>query len=549
MSSSHLLQCNSRLQPIEGVKPKKDLRFWLVLLSLCLTLFLSAIELTAVSTALATIVSDLQGSAFVWVGSAYALASSAILPMTGGIAQIFGRKPAVLASIGFFAVGSAICGAATSMDMLIAGRIIQGVGGGGILSFSAIVLADLVSLEERGLYGGIFGLTWSVAASMGPVVGGSLANAGQWRWLFYLNLPLCGFSAALAVTYINLPTPLGTLQEKLARMDWVGNFIIITSASSATFALTQGGVDAPWSSARILAPLIVGVVGMMVFMAYEALCAKNPLVPFYILANRTSFSGYVQTFLLPVTTLAAIYYVPVYFQACKSASAVHAGVLMLGLASIAPAAVIGGTSVKIFQRYRPQIWVGWALQIIGLGLLTLVNLETTVGTAVGFCVIYGCGAGINYATQVYPVQAPLPISANAHALSFHAFMRAFAGVWGVTLGGAILQNELHHRLPEAFLSEFPQGVAIVYSVIPRIGDLPQPLKDQVKQAFIDSLKKIWIALAVISAFGLFISLFMRGLPLHKVTDESWAPMEKDEGSEVNNKGIDPKVESSDEPLP
>lgn len=144
--------------PQEESRPKRGLRFWLIMLSLCLTLSLSALELTAVSTALPTIVSALNGADFVWVGVAYALASSAILPMTGGIAQIFGRKPAVLGAMAIFTVGSTVCGSAKSMAMLIAGRTVQGLGGGGILSFNSIILGDLVPLKERGLYAGLFGL-------------------------------------------------------------------------------------------------------------------------------------------------------------------------------------------------------------------------------------------------------------------------------------------------------------------------------------------------------------------------------------------------------
>jgi MFS family permease len=143
---------------VVGPRPK-DTRFWLIIFAVCMALFLSALELTAVSTALPTIVADLQGEHFVWVGSAYALASSAILPMTGGLAQIFGRKPSFLGGIGFFAIGSVICGAAKNMTMLIAGRTVQGLGGGGILSLSVIVIGDMVTLEERGLYaGGCFGV-------------------------------------------------------------------------------------------------------------------------------------------------------------------------------------------------------------------------------------------------------------------------------------------------------------------------------------------------------------------------------------------------------
>jgi MFS family permease len=130
-----------------------------MLLALCLALFLSALELTAVATALPTITADLHGKDFVWVGSAYALASSAILPMTGGLAQIFGRRSSVIGSILLFAIGSAICGAAQNMGMLIAGRTVQGLGGGGIMSLTTIVISDIVSLEERGLYaGGCYGL-------------------------------------------------------------------------------------------------------------------------------------------------------------------------------------------------------------------------------------------------------------------------------------------------------------------------------------------------------------------------------------------------------
>jgi len=141
-----------------NVKKRKGARFIIIMVSLCLVLFLSALEIASVAMALPTIVAELHGSSFVWVGSGYALASCAILPLMGGIAQIFGRRPAVIVSVVVFAVGSAIAGAAKSMSILILGRVIQGVGGGGIQALCNIVLGDLVSLEERGLYAGLFGL-------------------------------------------------------------------------------------------------------------------------------------------------------------------------------------------------------------------------------------------------------------------------------------------------------------------------------------------------------------------------------------------------------
>jgi MFS family permease len=147
-----------QLAPKPTNPTKRDYRFWLIILSLCLSLFLSALEFTAVSTALPTIVAALHGDNFVWVGAAYALASSAILPMTGGLAELFGRGPALLPSIALFAVGSVVCGTAHSMPPMIVGRTIQGIGSGAILSLSLIILGDLVSLEERGLFAGLYGL-------------------------------------------------------------------------------------------------------------------------------------------------------------------------------------------------------------------------------------------------------------------------------------------------------------------------------------------------------------------------------------------------------
>jgi MFS family permease len=137
---------------------KKNLKFWLIFSTMCLCLFLSALEIFTISTALPAIVNALNASQFAWVASAYALSSTAFLPLSGCLAQMFGRRSVILVTIGFFALGSGICGAATSMNMLIAGRTIQGLGGGGIHSLTGIVLADLVTLQERGVYAGLYGL-------------------------------------------------------------------------------------------------------------------------------------------------------------------------------------------------------------------------------------------------------------------------------------------------------------------------------------------------------------------------------------------------------
>ncbi|KAF9018941.1 MFS general substrate transporter [Hymenopellis radicata] len=518
---------NSSPKMEQGRAPStgKGARFWILFTSLNVTLFLSALELLAVSNALPTIAQDLKATEFAWVGSAYALSSTAFLPMTGALAEVFGRRPALMTSIVLFFIGSGICGGASSMAMMIGGRTVQGLGSGGIQALSAIILADLVSLEERGLYAACFGLTWGIANFLGPVIGGALADAGAWRWLFYLNLPIAGIACIICFIVMKLPTPPGTFYEKIIKLDWIGNFLVVSSTAACTIALTWGGVVYPWDSARIIVPLVLGCLGLVAFVIFEAKGAKYPLIPWSVISNRTSVSGFLQTFLVGVVALGVVYFTPVYFQACHLASPMRSGVLILALAALAPAAMIASAMVRKTSRYRPQMWAGWVLVLIGLGLMTTLNATTNLASAIGYLIILGIGLGFNYATTVFPVQAPLPVLLNAPALSLHMFCRTFSGVWGVTIGSAVLQNELQRRLsrtlPEFFASH-PEGVTIAYALIPSIRGMDESLRSSVQTAFAESLKVLWEVLIGIAALGWLVSLLMKGLPLHSYTDERWA---------------------------
>ncbi|KAJ3487952.1 hypothetical protein NLI96_g3174 [Meripilus lineatus] len=462
---------------------------------------------TAVSTILPTIVSSLHGRDFVWVSSAYSLASTCLIPASGGLAEVLGRRPVMLSAIGLFALGSALCGSAQNMTWLIAGRAIQGAGGGAIYSLSSIIIGDFVPLRERGTYQSTTGMVWTIAASIGPMVGGSLATKGQWRWLFYLNLPISGVAAGLVLIFLTLRTPTGTLREKLSRMDWVGNAIITGSSASCMIALTWGGIQFPWTSAHVLIPLVIGCVGITFFMVYEYISAKDPIE-----------HGHPS----PALTHAPLDFLPAYFQACFAASPIRSGVLALSLcASIGPSVVIAGASIGLTKKYRPQLWIGWVLIILGMGALSTLRADSPLSHYGVLPLIMSIGAGIVYASTYFPVLAPLPITENAHALAFFAYLRSFAAVWGITIGTAVLQNELGKRLPADILQELPGGIAAVYSVIPLINSLPDDLKSPLRVAFAGSAAVIWEVMAGIAGIGFLASLFMEALPLHTQVDEKW----------------------------
>ncbi|KAG8925554.1 hypothetical protein FRC00_003867 [Tulasnella sp. 408] len=513
-------QVGTQTTPQTSQSTPRDLRFWMVIVAMMVIEFLGAIELSSVATALPTIVGNLHGSEFSWVGAAYAL---------GGLAQIFGRRPVLLGSIGFFAFGLVVCGGASDLNMLIVGRAIQGIGGGGIMSISNIVLADLVPLIERGTFIGLFGAVWAFATAIGPPIGGAFSQK-NWRWLFYMNLPLAGFAAILAVFSLKLikgPTE-DTLRNKLRRMDFGGNAIIIVSTFIIIVALTWAGVQHPWSSAAVLAPLFTGLVGIGVFFVYEAKVPVEPVVPLKLMGNRTSLSGYASVFLHGIVSTAVIYYLPVYFQATLEQSPVKAGVSVFGNAlTMTPGAIAAGTSAAIFSVYRPQNAIGWALSAIGVGLLSLLDTHSSKAEWVGYQVIEGIGLGMLFTAPELPILAPLPVTETAHALAFFAFVRYFAQTCGVTIGAMILQNQLKKKLPRAFLEGLgSNAVEITYAAIPAIRSLEEPTKTEVKQAFAGSLRVLWLVMAGISAAGILLVLGMKELKMHEVTDEDWGLKEE-----------------------
>ncbi|TFK95533.1 major facilitator superfamily domain-containing protein [Pterulicium gracile] len=513
------------------MEAKKDFRFWMLFVSLCVACFLSALEFVAIGNALPSIVSDLSegneaaGEEFAWLGTAYTLASTAFLPFSGCVAESFGRRVAVVLFLVIFAFGSALCGAAQSMNWLIAARTVQGIGGGAIHSLATIVIADLVPLAERGTYNGFVGLTWAVAVAVGPLISGSLAANNEWRWLFYLNLPICAIALILVILFLDLPTPEGSVREKFSRMDWTGNLIIAASSTALVIGLTWGGVRYEWTSFRVLVPLILGAVGLVIFGFYEAFLAEFPIFPPSLFSNRTSASGYAQIALNMTSTVAVTYYVPVYYQACFDANAIRAGVMTLGMTvTVGVFIVIGGVSVTILRRYRPQIWFAWSMTIIGLGLATTLDEKSSVSKAVGYFTLGGTGVGALFGLIYFPVLSPLPVDKNAHALALFAFLRSFAQVWGITIGSTILSNRLIPRLPTAILenSGGAEPGALVYALIPRVRDLPQPIKDQTRRAFAESFQGVWIASVAIFGAGLAVSFFMADVPLHKHLDRKWS---------------------------
>jgi len=301
-----------------------------------------------------------------------------------------------------------------------------------------------------------------------------------------------------------------------------GNAIIVVGTSLAVIGLTWAGIRFPWGSAQVLAPLIIGLVLVGVFLFYEAKVPREPTIPWEVLNNRTGFSGYMSTLIHGITSISIIYYLPVFFQACLGASPIRSGVDLLATALVvAPFALICGIMVQVMNKYRPANIIGWIITIIGFGLLTLLKADISTGKWVGYQFVAAAGTGMIYAGTIFPILAPLPVSRTASALAFYAFVRAFAQTWGITISATILQNELKKKLPSAFVSQFPDGSEIAYAAIPLINGLEEPLRSQVRTAFAESMAVVWKTMIGISGLGVITLLGLKEIPMNTVTDEAF----------------------------
>ncbi|KAJ7166131.1 MFS multidrug transporter [Mycena filopes] len=489
-------------------------------LAIMVATFLSALDQTAVGTALPTIATaldDTEGD-YIWVGSAYAMASTAFIPLSGSLANAFGRKPIMLLCIAFFALGSALAGA--SQRMIIQPFSYLGIGGGGILALTQILVADLVPLSERGLFQGLIGVVWAFAS------GGALSSKGDktlWRWLFYLNLPLTVLAFVLVLVFLSVRRPEGSLRSKLAQVDWVGNLIVVVGTVLALIAMSWAGTRYPWRSVEVLVPFILGIVLLAAFVVYEFNVPQHPTVPRDIVGNRTSVSGLLTTAAHAVVSMSVIYYLPVLFQASFGASPIRSAVDYLpGSLLGAPSAFLAGSIVTRSKKYRPVNWAGWVIAIVAFGLFSTIRADSAVWKWVIYQILGAVGLGILFSAPIFPILAPLPQNRAGSALALFSFTRALFQTWGITISGTILQNMLQKKLPSTFIAQFPPGFEIAYAAVPLIKDLEGPLREDVERAFAESMAVIWQTMIGISGLGLLLSLLMEEVPMGTTVDENYA---------------------------
>ncbi|TEA18953.1 Efflux pump aflT [Colletotrichum sidae] len=419
-----------------------------IIISLCLAVFLVALDQTIIAPALGAITSEYGTVRDIgWYGSAYLLTTTALQPMYGTIYKLFSVKYAYLTAIAIFEIGSLLCALAPTSTAFIVGRAIAGIGTAGLFSGSIVILSYTMPLEKRPLAFGLIGGMWGVASVAGPLLGGAFTESATWRWCFYINLPIGAIAMVFVFFLLKLSrknNPEGkTLLQRLAQLDLLGTVIFIPAIICLLLALQWGGTEYPWKSATIIG-LIVGF-GLMtiIFIGIQFWQGDRGTLPPYLFKNRNVVCAMLFACFFGAAFFPLIYYLSLYFQAIQGVSAVQAGIKILPLLlATVVASMASGALISVIGYYSAIILPSLVLFTVGSGMITTFDLDTPMREWFGYQVLAGLGIGAGFQIGVLVVQTVLPLEDIPVATACVQFFQTFGGAIMIAVAQSLFQTGL-----------------------------------------------------------------------------------------------------------
>jgi EmrB/QacA subfamily drug resistance transporter len=444
----------------EPTAQEKRLTFW----ALMIVFLLSALDQTIVSTAMPTIIRELNGlNLYAWVTTSYLLTSTVMVPIWGKLGDLYGRKLILIIGIVIFVAGSWLCGISgefgdilgmDGMMQLIVFRGIQGIGGGALFTTAFATIADLFPPRERGKYAGLFGAMFGLASVIGPIVGGYFTDHGSttigglhvagWRWCFYINLPTSVL--ALAMIWFKMPNLGHTGGGKI---DWLGGILVVLSIGALMLALTWGN-EHGWTAPDVLGLFAFSLVTGIAFLAVEH-WHKEPILPLSLFKIPAFTTTTIASFIISMAFMGTIVYLPLFLQIGLGIQATNSGMLLLPLMlGLILSATLSGRIVTKTGKYKGLMFFAVGMQMAGIYLMSRLNSESQQWDVVWRLFIVGVGLGPSQSLFNMVSQSAAPMKQVGVATSTGMFLRQCGGMIGVSILGAMLMSKLSESLSKQF---------------------------------------------------------------------------------------------------
>lgn len=531
-------------QPI-GLRSLPRREIIITLTGVMLAMFLSSLDQTVVGTAMPRIIADLGGFAhYTWLATAYMVTSTIVLPITGKLTDMYGRKHFFTAGIAIFVIGSLLCGLSQTMTQIIIFRGFQGIGAGIMMANSFIVVGDLFPPAERGKYVGLVTAVFGVSSVIGPTLGGFITDSFSWHWIFYINIPLGIITIILFVFFF----PHFRLDNLKHKIDYTGMTTLVLAVIPLMLALSWGGTEYPWVSVPVIGMFALSAAAVVAFPIIEGR-SEEPIVPLRVFKNPVVAVSIVVTFLSGIGMFGSIIFIPLFFQGVLGLSATASGTFLtpMMLSQIFGSFVSGQLLSRTGGHYRLQGIFGLAIMASGLLLLSRMTPETSYASAVVNIALIGFGLGITLPLYTIAVQNACPYNILGAATSAVPFFRAIGGSIGLAIFGSIITNrfasEFMAKLPEAVKALIPpevlssvtqnaqvlvspQAQAQLKAVFSSMGQQGAGLYEQTLRALHEALNsgltEVFLAAFVVTVLAFITNLFLKEVPLrkHHVLDES-----------------------------
>ncbi|MDN6201070.1 MAG: MFS transporter [Micrococcaceae bacterium] len=490
----------TRAKPVLGSKN----HIMLLFAALMITMLMASLNQTVLSAALPTMVGELNGvEHMAWIITAFILASTIMMPVYGKLGDLFGRKPLLIIAILIFMSGSVLGALSGTMNGVILARVVQGLGGGGLMILSQATIADVIPARERGKYMGVMGGVFALSSVAGPLLGGWLTEGPGWRWAFWLNLPL-GVLAVLATIFL-LHVP-RTVNEARPKIDVVGMMMMGIATTTLVLACTWGGNTYAWDSPEILGLFAATLVFAVAFVLVERKVSE-PVIPLMLFKNRNFVLTTFAALMVGIAMFGAIGYMPTYLQMVTGFGPTQAGLLMIPMmGALLVTSIVVGRQVSASGRYKKVMMAGTLGLGLGLGLLSTIHSDTEVYMICVFLGVIGLGLGMSMQMLTLVAQNSFPLKFVGTATAGQNYFRQV----GATLGSAVVGSLFASRLKDILADKLPDGAssgASTNSLTPElVTSLPAPIREVIVSAYNEALVPLFlwmVPLAIAATIALF----------------------------------------------